>query len=297
MKISVVIPSYNSEKTIVPCLSSLMDQDLEEPFEVIVVDSSDDATPDIIRERFPDVELIHLDRKTEPGSARNEGIQGSMGDIIAFLDSDCSVRRDWLRKLRDRLSLGYAAVGGSIENANLLSLVAWAGYICEFTPWLPSKRSRLVAHIPTANVAYRREAFAKYGLFPSDMYPSEDFVFNSRLYEHREQIFFDPEIRVVHNHRTGVRSFLRHQIRRGRGAAQIRRVVHSTDSFIIHPLWMPVTVPLLAATKFVVNIYRLLRWRPGMLFFLPLILPPYLLGLLFWTVGFVDGGLYSIKTE
>jgi glycosyltransferase involved in cell wall biosynthesis len=53
VKYSVIIPSYNAEATIVRCLRAITQQRFGEPYEVIVVDSSIDATPEIIRQHFP----------------------------------------------------------------------------------------------------------------------------------------------------------------------------------------------------------------------------------------------------
>lgn len=57
MTVSVVIPSYNSAKTIRDCLRAVLDQ-TRPAEEVIVVDSSDDETPEIIRGQFSQVKLI-----------------------------------------------------------------------------------------------------------------------------------------------------------------------------------------------------------------------------------------------
>jgi len=95
--ISVVIPSYNEEERIVRCLRSVFAQQLEETFEVIVVDSSIDSTPQIIAEQFPQVRLVHRDPQTLPGLARNIGVQQARGKIIAFLDGHCVADTSWLR--------------------------------------------------------------------------------------------------------------------------------------------------------------------------------------------------------
>jgi glycosyltransferase involved in cell wall biosynthesis len=55
---SVIIPSYNSEKTIDACLASVTGQRTALPYEVIVVDSSDDNTKNIINNCYPDSEDI-----------------------------------------------------------------------------------------------------------------------------------------------------------------------------------------------------------------------------------------------
>jgi len=91
---SVIVPSYNSMRTIRRCLHSILAQETSFPFEVICVDSSKDETPDIISREFPQVRLIHIERQTYPGSARNLGIRQAQGSIIACTDSDCIVDKN-----------------------------------------------------------------------------------------------------------------------------------------------------------------------------------------------------------
>ena len=80
--ISVVIPSYNSRHTIESCLNSLLNQSYKGEYEIILADSSVDNTLGIVRERFPQVKLIHFEQKTDPGTARNHGVQQSRGELI-----------------------------------------------------------------------------------------------------------------------------------------------------------------------------------------------------------------------
>lgn len=90
--ISVVIPVYNAEKTIIDALESVKDQ-LVRPSEIILVDDgSTDNSADRIRqfkEANPDLNLI-LISKTNGGvsSARNRGMEAASGKWIALLDSD-----------------------------------------------------------------------------------------------------------------------------------------------------------------------------------------------------------------
>ena len=61
--VSVIIPSYNSESTIGACLKSLNQQSFEEEYEIILADSSEDKTPEIVRDTFPHIKFIHFDFK------------------------------------------------------------------------------------------------------------------------------------------------------------------------------------------------------------------------------------------
>ena len=55
--ISVIIPSYNSKKTVLQCLEALYSQE-ELPLEIILVDSSRDDTVEIVKEHYPDVKIL-----------------------------------------------------------------------------------------------------------------------------------------------------------------------------------------------------------------------------------------------
>lgn len=73
--VSIVLPSYNSKQTINQCLNSILNQSYQGINEVIIVDSSDDGTDDLIRQLFPSLKLIHLSKKTFPGAALNIGVR------------------------------------------------------------------------------------------------------------------------------------------------------------------------------------------------------------------------------
>ena len=122
-EISVIIPSYNSRGTIGKCLHAILNQSLERHrYEVIVVDSSKDETPEIIKNEFQSVRLIWREEKTLPGPARNIGIQSASSDLIMFMDSDCIAKQDTLARVLNRHKEGsYAGVGGSVLNGFPLS--------------------------------------------------------------------------------------------------------------------------------------------------------------------------------
>ena len=293
IRCSVIIPSYNSEATIVACLDSVLAQDFAGTYEVIVVDSSADRTPQLIREQFPSVTLISLPRRTDPGTARNLGVARSSGDIVAFLDSDCRAAPDWLRHTIAGHQAGYEVVGGAVENGNPQSLVGWAGYMAEFREFLPHGLRRQVAHIPTCNISYRRQVFERYGGFSSEHYPQEDLVYNLNLKRNGVPILFDPAIRVAHTNRSQMGDYFRHQRRIGRITAQVLKLADLPGAFFVRRPWLaPLFIPFLPFIKFTRTCARFLRINPRPLLRRPLVFPLFFMGLLYWLVGFVEG-VYS----
>ncbi|MFC2085705.1 glycosyltransferase family 2 protein [Bacteroidota bacterium] len=86
--VSVIIPTYNREVELVEAIDSALGQTYD-PIEVVVVDDgSDDNTINVVS-GFSDSRLQY-DRidHAGPSVARNRGIEISIGDFIAFLDSD-----------------------------------------------------------------------------------------------------------------------------------------------------------------------------------------------------------------
>lgn len=87
--ISVVIPLYNKEKTIVHTLSTVISQTYKF-FEVIIVnDGSSDNSVQLINDNFSDSKIRIISQPNAGVStARNRGIEEAKGDWIAFLDAD-----------------------------------------------------------------------------------------------------------------------------------------------------------------------------------------------------------------
>jgi glycosyltransferase involved in cell wall biosynthesis len=96
--VSVVVPTHDRADYLDVTLSSLLDQDFPEPYEVIVVDDgSRDTTADVIR-RHGVRALVH-DPPRGPNAARNAGARAAEADLIALVDDDVFAPREWLREL------------------------------------------------------------------------------------------------------------------------------------------------------------------------------------------------------
>lgn len=102
-KVSVIIPAYNCEKTLIQCLGNVVNQTLRDIEVIIVNDASTDGTWDIIMEceaQFPDLVMaINSDVNRGAGGARNVGLMYASGEYIGFVDSDDIVSPDMYEKL------------------------------------------------------------------------------------------------------------------------------------------------------------------------------------------------------
>ena len=95
--ISIVIPTFNEQKTIGECLKSLKNQTYK-PIEITVVDDgSSDSTRNIV-EDSQNIKLLTQGHKG-PGQARNLGAANAKGEILVFVDADMTLDKNFIRDL------------------------------------------------------------------------------------------------------------------------------------------------------------------------------------------------------
>lgn len=275
--ISVIVPSYNSAGSIQACLESISNQNTGIPYEIIVVDSSIDNTPEIVGKFSPRVILIHNQSRLFPGPARNLGIERARGRIIAFTDADCVVDANWIENIR-QAHRKHDAVGGKILNGTPGSPFGTALYLTEFAEF-GTNEPRLVPSMPTCNMSYKKSVFAKYGVFP-DVFWGEEYVLNTSIVE---QVLFSPDVIVTHMNRTDFFVTVRHSYKVGNGCA-LSRILTNRQSylfrykFLIPSLWLYRFIKIVAKSAQAGNFFRYL-----------LSLPFVLIDVVAWNLGFLKG--------
>jgi len=101
-KYSIVVPVFNGEEYIQNCINSILEQQSGNyTYEIIIVDDcSIDNTFEILQDfRQSNVKVFQTSKNSGPGTARNIGINNSLGDWILFLDSDDRLRDNALYNL------------------------------------------------------------------------------------------------------------------------------------------------------------------------------------------------------
>ncbi|MDX9703215.1 MAG: glycosyltransferase family 2 protein [Candidatus Auribacterota bacterium] len=116
--VSVIIPNWNGEEYIIPCLRSVFASTFDS-FEVVVVDNgSTDDSVFIIEEKYPEVKIIRFDQNTGFAVACNAGIRESGGEYIFLLNNDIELEPDCISYLVNALRehADYAMATGKILN-------------------------------------------------------------------------------------------------------------------------------------------------------------------------------------
>jgi GT2 family glycosyltransferase len=217
-RVSVVVCSYNSERTMEACLASLEVLDYPD-YEVIVVnDGSTDRTLEI-SERFPFCRIISQPNKGL-SVARNVGAEVATGEIVAYTDSDCVADPDWLTYLVAKMEASdLAACGGPNFPPPEDSLVPAAVAVSPGGPTHVLISDEVAEHIAGCNMAFRRDVLMALGGFdPVYRAAGDDVDICWRFQDAGHAIGFSPAAIVWHFRRNTVGAYIKQQ--RGYGKAE-----------------------------------------------------------------------------
>lgn len=284
--ISIIIPSYNSEKTISACLKSVLNQKTNLVYEVILVDSSVDKTPNIVKSDFSQIKFIHFKKKTPAGKARNIGIKAAKSGIVVCLDSDCFAASDnWLNQIY-KAHEKHDIVGARVGNGNPRNLFGWGIFLMEFCEWI-TKKDKNMKMLLSYNISYKRKIFQKYGYFPESSFLNEELLFNSKV---KEPLFFSSRIEVKHINRTNFYTIVRHCFKLGFGGGMARKQMSTLPgSFLVR---YPVLIILLPFARLFLSGLRSLQANYLLIFLL--VSPLILINSISYSIGFL---ISSIKKE
>lgn len=113
MKVSVIIPVYNTEKYLSDCLTSLVNQTFKD-FEVIVIDDgSSDSSREIINKYVKDYpKIVKFFPLCHQGisKSRNYGIKKAVGKYLTFIDSDDYVHSNFLKDMYEAVTKAKADI-------------------------------------------------------------------------------------------------------------------------------------------------------------------------------------------
>src|SRR5579864_1401248 len=217
-RVSVVVCTYNAERTLAPCLDSLAKLNYPD-YEVIVVNDGSTDSSLAIAERYSYCRIISQPNKGL-SVARNVGAEASTGAIIAYTDSDCVADPDWLTYLVAKMEVSdLAACGGPNFPPPEESLVPAAVAVSPGGPTHVLLADDVAEHIAGCNMAFRRDALMRLGGFdPIYRAAGDDVDICWRFQDAGYTIGFSPAAVVWHFRRNTVKAYIGQQ--RGYGKAE-----------------------------------------------------------------------------
>jgi len=211
LKISVIIPVYNAEKTLKQCLDSVLNQTYKN-YEVIVVDNnSTDKTKDITKEfqqknKSKKIKYI-FESKIGMGAARNTGEKKAKGEIILMTDSDCIVPKSWVKNMTKPILSGRCdAVQGSEINIE-------EGFWSKQTQLKIMEKKRteglIIGRIDLKNFAISTNKLKKIGYTNRKYFSGMDTELAIRFSKNRLRLAFLRDVKVKHYHPNNLKLIIR----------------------------------------------------------------------------------------
>lgn len=126
LKITIIIPTYNSKIYIAHCLNSIFEQTCRD-FQVLIIDNnSQDGTADFIRGNYPLVNIIQNNKNLFFAKANNQGLRLAKSEFVVLCNQDIILEPTWLEAMmhaaEDERYRAYGGFGGSLLKLKAINL-------------------------------------------------------------------------------------------------------------------------------------------------------------------------------
>jgi mycofactocin glycosyltransferase len=225
--VTVVIPVRNRTASLEQCLEALGD-----PGPVVVVDDASDD-PAAVAEacRRHGATVIHRSVNGGPGAARNQAVPAITTELVAFVDSDCRVRPEWLDALTPMFAdprLGAVAPrvrprsAATSTRSSVLARYSAGRSALDMGPESSEVGAgRVVGYVPTAALVARVGALA--GGFDERLRVGEDVDLVWRLCQAGWRVRYEASVTVHHDEPTSWAKLLARRFRYGTSAGPLAR--------------------------------------------------------------------------
>lgn len=195
VKVSIVVPVYNSSKTIDRCINSLLNQSYKNIEIVLVDDGSKDDSLKIIKKYKKDnknVIAVHQENQGA-GIARNTGIKKSSGDYVTFVDSDDELAEEAIEKMVNKLKKDTDVLVSGFKKIDSNGKIIMRR-IPEDNLWTQFKYNSTVFKF------YNLNYINKYNIRYSNNVLFEDMFFSFNAYSHTNNIeVYKNDLYIIHS--------------------------------------------------------------------------------------------------
>jgi len=219
-RLSVVVASYNSPRTLEHCLESLRGQ-LGGGAEVVVADCSLEDVGARLGPRFPEVRFLHFDRRLTIPELRREALRFARGEVVAMTEGRMAPSPGWTGALLESHSrqAQAPAVGGPIDYDGASAFDS-AVFFCEYGLHMPPTGDGPAGLLSGGNLSYKRWALE----LCSDLIEAGAWepVVNERLRQRGHELYRAGEALVRYRNSLSAGEFLRQRFHYGRWYAHVR---------------------------------------------------------------------------
>ena len=211
MKVTIIIPNYNGKHFMDPCLASLKKQTYKD-FKILIVDNaSSDGSIEYMKENYPDIEVIALNKNYGFSKAVNVGIKHSKTPFVILLNNDTTVDPHYVEEMITAIEKSPKIFSVSSKMIQMYhpDLIDSAGDLYTVLGWGVCRGSgRPVSNYTEADeiftacagaAIYRRSAFARIGYFDENHFAyleDIDIGYRAKIYGYKNM--YCPTALVYH---------------------------------------------------------------------------------------------------
>jgi mycofactocin glycosyltransferase len=218
--ITVVVPAYGRTSVLSRCLETLRNSSV-----LVVDDGSPEAAAVAATAAHGGARLVRSSENRGPAAARNTGLKETSGELVAFMDSDCTAEPGWLQALAAHFADPLVALvaprvlpdtrgGGLLARHELARSALDMGAMPELV-----KPGARLGFVPSAAIVVRRSALGDG--FDESLRVGEDVDLVWRLTEAGWHVRFDPSVTVTHEARTQPLEWITRRFQYGTSAADL----------------------------------------------------------------------------
>ena len=208
MLFSLIIPVFNRPQEIDELLSSLILQNYQKPFEVVIIeDGSSISCQDVVERYKYNLDISYYYKSNSgPGDSRNFGMLKAKGDYFIIFDSDCIIPPDYLTEVEKELNLNYVDCFGGPDKAldsfsDVQKAINFAMTSFITTGGIRGGSEKIDKFQPRSfNMGISKKAFESSGGF-GKIHPGEDPDLSIRLWQLGFETKLFPKAYVYHKRR------------------------------------------------------------------------------------------------
>ncbi len=220
--LSIIVPTYHRYNHLLECVDSIVRADKPlDPIELIIVDDGGQL-PRTIEEQvnMPNTKWVYLQENHGQPFAQSEGVAQACGQILAFLDDDLIIDKEWITSILTYFKLHpeIGAVLGKIEAKNIahiLPRMRQQVYERRHQNYISSGHAERIKaqyhlelqtdsflsnHVSGGNFAIRRSALQAAGGIVSHVRRGADGILSEMLLQSGYAIGYNPSMIIYHDH-------------------------------------------------------------------------------------------------
>ena len=245
--ISIITPSFNRADELEYLFQSLNDQTIDPNiFESIISDDGSTDNTEMVVKTWQKKAAFRIKYITQnnqgPGSARNNGMKISKGDLILFIDSDCEAHPDWIQTIVNEYNkFGFDAFGGpdgAKENFSILQkAIDFSMTSFLTTGGMRGHSEKMIANFfpRSHNMGISRNIYKTLGGF-GNLRHGQDIEFSNRIKKSGAEVKFIKDALVYHRRRTSLSQFLKQVFNWGVARINLAKI----DPSLLEPIhFMP----------------------------------------------------------